>query len=84
MSADESGLIETDYSSYLQTIDDLRFKHINFESVSNLSRQQAIEKYTENSENSLLVIVSANDEGFEMEGILLKGSSVSEKMQILY
>jgi ABC-type Na+ efflux pump permease subunit len=76
---DESGLIETDYSTYLQAIDDLRFKHINFESVSNLSRQQAIEKYTENSENSLLVIVSANDEGFEMEGILLKGSSVSEK-----
>ncbi|HHX18014.1 MAG TPA: ABC transporter permease, partial [Clostridium sp.] len=76
---DESGLIETDYSTYLQAIDDLRFKHINFESVSNLSRQQAIEKYMEYSENSLVVIVSANDEGFEMEGLLLESSSISKK-----
>lgn len=76
---DESGFIETDYSAYLQTVDDLRFKHIKFENVSNLSRQQAIEKYTENSTNSLLVVVSAIDEGFEMEGILLEESSVSEK-----
>jgi ABC-2 type transport system permease protein len=76
---DESGFTETDYSTYLQTIDDLRFKHIDFESVLNLSRKQAIEKYKENSENSLVVIVSADDAGFEMEGILLEKSSISER-----
>ena len=31
---DESGFTETDYSAYLQAVDDIRFKHINFENVS--------------------------------------------------
>ncbi|AUG58464.1 ABC transporter permease [Acetivibrio saccincola] len=76
---DESGFTETDYSAYLQAVDDIRFKHINFENVSNLSKQQAIEKYEENPENNLLVVVTAKDEAFEMEGILLEESSISKK-----
>ncbi len=76
---DESGFTETDYSAYLQAVDDIRFKHINFENVSNLSKQQAIEKYEENPENNLLVVVTAKDKAFEMEGILLEESSISKK-----
>ncbi|NLW26076.1 ABC transporter permease [Acetivibrio saccincola] len=76
---DESGFTETDYSAYLQAVDDIRFKHINFENVSNLSKQQAIEKYEENPENNLFVVVTAKDEAFEMEGILLEESSISKK-----
>ncbi|MDQ2088043.1 ABC transporter permease [Herbivorax sp. ANBcel31] len=76
---DKSGLEETDYSTYLETIDDLRFKHINFESVSNFSRDQVIEKYIENPDDSLVVIISVSDDGFEMEGVLLEESFVSER-----
>ena len=45
----------------------------------NLSKQQAIEKYEENPENNLFVVVTAKDEAFEMEGILLEESSISKK-----
>lgn len=76
---DESGLTDTDYPTYLKTIDDLKFKHIDFESIPNFSRQQAVEMYKDNSENSLVVIVSTDGKAFELEGILLQKSSVSKR-----
>ncbi|TYQ16897.1 UNVERIFIED_CONTAM: ABC-type Na+ efflux pump permease subunit [Acetivibrio alkalicellulosi] len=75
---DQSGFEETDYSSYLQRIDDQRFKHINFESVANLSSEQVIEKYAKEFNNSIVVIVSVSGDRYEMEGVIKEGSPVSE------
>ncbi|MFP4698352.1 MAG: ABC transporter permease [Eubacteriales bacterium] len=74
---DKSELESTDYKYINPELDNEQFAHIEFILAQDQTRSEIIKTAEANSEQTLAIIISKRESGFEMEGIIPNNSSIS-------
>lgn len=75
---DQSGLQPTDYKTFNPELSSEQFQHIRFEAATTNSKEELIEIARKDGAESIAVIISTSDGGFEMEAAIPSGSIVTE------
>ena len=75
---DESGLAATDFHTFLTQMQNVKYTDIQFHQLSGVSREQAIQEATIQSDTSIAVIISAKDSTFQIEACIPEGASITQ------
>lgn len=75
---DHSGLPPTDYKLLSPQLSEDQFNHINFITVDEKSREEAVQIATANNAASIVVVISKKDEDYELEAIVPEQSYISK------
>ncbi|TCT14873.1 ABC-type Na+ efflux pump permease subunit [Natranaerovirga pectinivora] len=74
---DNSGLEATDFNELLEDITDNQFAHTEFVTVTNQSRDEVVQSAAQHSNQTIAVIISLSDTGYELEAIVPYNSLIS-------
>jgi len=75
---DNSGLVPTNYKAVSKELSSAQFKNIEFFTVTKKSREETIQTAASDSSQSIAVIITAVDTGYEMEAVIPSNSTISE------
>lgn len=75
---DESGFSATDYKSANPALNEEQFHHIEFLTITGKTRKETISTAAEDSAETIAVIISPKDAGYEMEAVIPSGSGINK------
>lgn len=75
---DNSGLLPTDFKSNNPELSTEQFNKITYVSVTNQSKEEVIAAAAKDSEQSIALIITSNDQGFEIEAAIPTGSTITK------
>lgn len=73
---DNSGLHPTNFKEMNPQFSEEQFKNIEFVPVTGQTREAAIKSATADSTETIAVIITANDTGYEIEAVVPEGSTI--------
>lgn len=75
---DNSGLQPTDYKAINPEFSEEQFKDVEFINVTDKTREKAIQAAAADSSYAIAVIITAKEEGYELEAAIPNGSSITK------
>lgn len=75
---DNSGLQPTNYKEILSQLTEKQFQHIEFETVTNQSMDKVIEAAKASSSETIAVIITKQESGYELKGIIPNSSTIKK------